>query len=746
MRPKVKPRQSHVKKRESFVVSTNVLGEGSRKPWRISAFLTRAVMHQPESPTSPHPVASRGRPLDLGISIPANLLQDPAAIRLAKAPRISNEVEGAAEQLAQPVAETIAETATEGGSELNWKEAMESSGPGSITLISLLENLHLGLGAFNMNHLSSALEDTVRATYGHMVGDWFRAVSETAEKIQLVTAMRGMKLGKRRAFISLACNAMRDAREEALWRRVCFGVLAIMELMVSMEAHMLPDAQTSIWPYETSTILLFEDVNGVVQEYPLSGSFMGQLPESHDVGLMNPKDSKYIQEVANKLGRRERPVTVSAFQIGLSSSESAVITLQAATLRALSDAHSKAFHARTWELLNVSNAVKLQNALVAGWDLMMALLPTYTPLALQQQLYETENTSGLHASDWVANQANQVGWSAATEQFCYHDAVSLAHCLSLPVADLSKVDTAQFNKFHLYHGWRWLKAQKMKSLTHPKGKEVSADEKARLLYEENYWITLDQWAAGLSRAKLCSFAMMGYIRKPVPCFQSCAPLLVVDGCGQEWPLHALEVLVRQTDEKLASRAIFGSHLGAVDEDDVEKYETQHAKMDRCPLHRVSVTKYIIEFSRTGASKWSTKSGRVAHCKMVCVIHLESGYLPVVALLSPYFGGETGGNGKWSGSWSGRTDPNGGKEQIFKTLVHHKTVRGGDELYDPRHFKVLNDWYTSLSEDHQASLWRDPGSQSVSSACPEVIEAGYTQIGGGEGIVDIDDARVMMWAS
>jgi hypothetical protein len=132
--------------------------------------------------------------------------------------------------------------------------------------------------------------------------------------------------------------------------------------------------------------------------------------------------------------------------------------------------------------------------------------------------------------------------------------------------------------------------------------------------------------------------------------------------------------------------------------------------------------------------------------MVCVIHLESGYLPVVALLSPYFGGETGGNGKWSGSWSGRTDPNGGKEQIFRTLVHHKTVRGGDELYDPRHFKVLNDWYTSLSEDHQASLWRDPGSQSVLSACPEVIEAGYTQIGGGEGIVDIDDARAMMWAS
>jgi hypothetical protein len=98
---------------------------------------------------------------------------------------------------------------------------------------------------------------------------------------------------------------------------------------------------------------------------------------------------------------------------------------------------------------------------------------------------------------------------------------------------MSKVDTAQFNKFHLYHGWRWLKAQKMKSLTHDrKGKEVSADEKARLLYEENYWITLDQWAAGLSRAKLCSFAMMGYIRKPVPGFQACAPLLVVDGCGQ----------------------------------------------------------------------------------------------------------------------------------------------------------------------------------------------------------------------
>jgi len=240
--------------------------------------------------------------------------------------------------------------------------------------------------------------------------------------------------------------------------------------------------------------------------------------------------------------------------------------------------------------------------------------------------------------------------------------------------------------------------------------------------------------------------MMGYICKPVPGFQACAPLLVVDGCGQEWPLHALEALVRQTDEKLASRAIFGSLLGAVEEDDVVNYETVHARLDRCPLRRVSVSKYVIEFSRTGASKWGTKSGRVAHCKMVCVIHLENGYLPVVALLSPYFGGETGGNGKWSGSWSGRTNVNRGKEQIFRTLVHHMTIRRGNELYDPRHYKLLNDWYAGLSVDQQTSLWTDSGSQPVSSACPEVLDSGYTQIGGGVGIVDIDDARAMMWAS
>jgi len=51
--------------------------------------------------------------------------------------------------------------------------------------------------------------------------------------------------------------------------------------------------------------------------------------------------------------------------------------------------------------------------------------------------------------------------------------------------------------------------------------------------------------------------------------------------------------------------------------------------------RVDLTallKTILEkFSRTGASRWGTKSGRVAHCKMVCVIHLENGYLPVVAI-------------------------------------------------------------------------------------------------------------------
>ena len=706
----------------------------------------------PESPTSPPaplPGASRGRPLDVGFSIPAEFLQDPHARHLAKAPRFSNSIGIPSDPNAQLASERgagggSAEQGAGGGSQQSWNEVMEDCGP--ITLVSLLENLHLGLGTFKMDHFSCALEDTIRTTYAGLDGEWFRPISETAEKIRAVTLGNGMNLGKRRAYIALACNTARNAREDALWRRLCFGVLAIMELMISIEAHMLPGAQMATWLFESSTILLFLDVDGVVQEHPLSGSFMGQLPESHDVGLMSLKDAKYKQEVAARLGRRERQVTVSAFQIGMSTTEGAVMTLQAAALRALMDVQSQAFEARTWELLNVSNAIKLRDALLAGWDLMMAMLPTYTPLALQQQLYETENTSGLHAADWVSNQAEQVGWASATEHFCYHDAVSLAHCLSAPVAELNKVDTAQFNKFHLHYGWRWLKAHKAQSLTHPKGKEASQDEKVRLLYNENYWITLEQWAAGLSRAKLCSFAMMGYIRKPVAGFESGAPLLVVDGCGQEWPLHALESLVRQTDGKLASRAIFGTLQGAVEEDDVVHYEAQHARIDQCPLHRVSVSKYVIEFTRTGTSKWGTKTGRVAHCKMVCVIHLENGYLPVVALLSPYFGGETGGNGKWSGSWSGRTDVNGGKEQIFRTLVHHMKVRGGDELYNPRHYKLLNDWYLALGADHQASLWKDSGSQPVFMACPEVKEAGYKQIGGGNGIVDIEDARAMMWAS
>ena len=92
--------------------------------------------------------------------------------------------------------------------------------------------------------------------------------------------------------------------------------------------------------------------------------------------------------------------------------------------------------------------------------------------------------------------AETVAGPIATEQFCYHDAVSLAHCLSSPVADLNRVDTAQFNKFHLYHGWRWLTAHKTKSLTHPKDKEATAEAKAQLLYDEGYWVTLEQWAVG----------------------------------------------------------------------------------------------------------------------------------------------------------------------------------------------------------------------------------------------------------
>jgi hypothetical protein len=54
--------------------------------------------------------------------------------------------------------------------------------------------------------------------------------------------------------------------------------------------------------------------------------------------------------------------------------------------------------------------------------------------------------------------------------------------------------------------------ERQRQLTHPKDKEATAEEKVRLLYEEGYWVTLEQWALGISRAKLCSLAMMGYIQ------------------------------------------------------------------------------------------------------------------------------------------------------------------------------------------------------------------------------------------
>jgi hypothetical protein len=53
--------------------------------------------------------------------------------------------------------------------------------------------------------------------------------------------------------------------------------------------------------------------------------------------------------------------------------------------------------------------------------------------------------------------------------------------------------------------------ERQRQLTHPKDKEATAEEKVRLLYEEGYWVTLEQWAL-VSRAKLCSLAMMGYIQ------------------------------------------------------------------------------------------------------------------------------------------------------------------------------------------------------------------------------------------
>ena len=42
----------------------------------------------------------------------------------------------------------------------------------------------------------------------------------------------------------------------------------------------------------------------------------------------------------------------------------------------------------------------------------------------------------------------------------------------------------------------------------PRLMRLAPVHKVRLLYEEGYWVTLEQWAVGVSRAKLCSLAMM----------------------------------------------------------------------------------------------------------------------------------------------------------------------------------------------------------------------------------------------
>ena len=572
--------------------------------------------------------------------------------------------------------------------------------------------------------------------------------TQLAEDIIRQCKEKGISLGTRQAYFACATG---QGGTIAMRHRLALGVLSIMELCALPHSKAPPDAIGSMVVFETAAIFLYYDADGTVVEAPVHGSMMGQMPKFTDATPFPSRSGTYEKQNPDT-GLGDAPlISVGKLDIGLAKAADVLLVGPAAVLATNEFARQK-FDLRRWHSTDVSSADKVLHAIAAAWDLLMFLLPIYTPHNLQVKLFGTTALSGLHADKWVRDQFAQVGWSKSLGNFVYHDALSYVIVLEEAVRRLSsstskkitKVDTAELEDFMLASAQKWLKRNLAPHLCHkPNGELRSLEERISVGEREGgMFIMKETWSQAMSRAKLCALAMMGSFTPLREDERLSLPVLVVDGGGTRWQLLALEECCRQSTCTLRSRAVFPLAPGLVEEEAADGYAREVATTFN-PFRRRPWRLVVIQLTHTQIGFSAGNRGQLNGAILVATMHVGEGYAPLVLLLSSWIKGKGGGGGKWIGNWSGRVSDSG-LYNIFAALAalfaSNSEWQSQEPWCDPRHYTLLRDWYDAQDQAVQSKVWE----HSTARLVKHMPELESVQVGGDDGMLDLSDAHAMDW--
>ena len=264
----------------------------------------------------------------------------------------------------------------------------------------------------------------------------------------------------------------------------------------------------------------------------------------------------------------------------------------------------------------------------------------------------------------------------------------------------------------------------------------------------------EDWSLNLARAKICALAMMGCLQllpQPQVTQWMSLPVQCIDGNGTQWPLMALEECCRQAIPELASRALNPWLAGERSEQACEAYERSlHShptayNVFRRPQWKLVVVEACATASPYSSNRSSAHDTAATHFHLVASVDLGPRLAPLLFLLSTWLGkgetenGETqhavtGGGGKWTGGWSGKSNPSEGMRQVFAAAYALRPE------FDPRNYSLLRTWYEMQTLPMQESMWAASTKQLV-SVLPELKDR---KLGGDQGIADVATVLAMDW--
>ena len=602
---------------------------------------------------------------------------------------------------------------------------------------------------FKWRHFVAALGLAVKTRHPTLDSPPLIGDSPLAAKVLQQAEQLGHNLGHRRAYVACITNA--GGRQcTRLRHRLALGVLGLWELLCIFVQRATPKMQEGLIIFETASIQLFMDEEGTVREIPVAGSMTGQMPKFTDVTPVPPSE-------LHSQGNKESS-TISAKALGLTKIQTEVSCVGPACVQATFVRAVRYFKLEHWANTDFSASEKVEAAMGAVWDLLMALFPIYTEAKVAKLCFGSTGLGGLHSEGWVKGQYSAVGWSKEISNLIYMDALSYVVHLKKPLClksqvstkQIPKVDTGQWDEYAGACADEWLQAN-----IDPRILDAnrSLESRAQLASVEGFWLHKEEWCLNMSRAKLCAMAMMGAV-EAVPALEQPTfmqlPIHAIDGGGTRWQLMVFEELFRQQDRELASRAVFPLLPGCISEEKAAQYERE-ALVTYNPFRRAPCRLVVIEVGTTSKGFVQRNSGRMSNVKMVAVVHLQPSHAPVVFLLSSWIQRDgvlcTGGKpGKWTGGWSGASDVSTGLRDVFAALAHiFSTDEEGKPVppwFNPRHYIMLNKWYEERATTTEKTVVWSVGSVLLRERIPELTGL----IGGDDGLADLERVRAMDWVT